>query len=207
MEAIVVDDGSDNAQKEYLRKEIVPQFPQVKFIFSEHGGASAARNRGFKESSGQLVIFWDADIVGQPNMLAKMKKALDKHPEASYAYSSFKFGWKKFVCGPFDAQKLQSANFITTTSLIRREHFPGFDKSLNKFQDWDLWLTMLTQGHIGIWVPETLFQIINTKGAMSQWLPSLAYQIPWRWLGWQPTAINRYEKATAGIKAKHGLGN
>lgn len=187
LEIIVVDDGSEEAHKEYLRKEIVPKFPQVKFVFVEHAGAATARNRGFKESGGQYVIFWDADIVGQLEMLAKMKKALDEHPEASYAYSSFKFGWKKFVCGPFDAERLKQMNFITTTSLIRREHFPGFDELLKKFQDWDLWLAMLEQGHIGVWVPEILFHIAP-KGTMSQWLPSFVYRFPWLPL----PAVKRY---------------
>lgn len=201
-EVIVVDDGSDETQKEYLRQEIMPRFPQVKFIFSEHMGAAAARNRGFKDSSGQYVIFWDADIVGRPEMLAKMKKALDVHPEASYAYSSFKFGWKKFFCGPFDAERLKQMNYITTTSLIRREHFPEFDESLKKFQDWDLWLTMLKQGHIGVWTPEVLFQVA-VKGTMSQWLPSFMYHFPWLPL----PAVKKYFYWKSVVRKKHGMTN
>ncbi|KKR99792.1 MAG: hypothetical protein UU49_C0003G0006 [Candidatus Magasanikbacteria bacterium GW2011_GWC2_41_17] len=196
----MVDDGSDNAQKEYLRKEIMPRFSQVKFIFSEHGGASAARNRGFRESNSQYVIFWDADIVGAPDMLAKMKKTLVEHPEASYAYSSFKFGWKKFTCGQFDAERLKQMNYITTTSLIRREYFPGFDESLKKFQDWDLWLTMLDQGHTGIWVPEVLFHI-DSNGTMSQWLPSFMYHFPWLPL----PAIKKYFYWKSVVQKKHGI--
>lgn len=200
IEIIVVDDDSEEAQKEYLRKEIMPKFTQVKFVFVEHAGASAARNRGFKESKGEYVIFWDADIVGQPEMLAKMKKALDEHPEASYAYSSFKFGWKKFVCGQFDAERLKQVNFITTTSLIRRAHFSSFDETLKKFQDWDLWLAMLEQGHIGVWVSEILFNIAP-KGTMSQWLPSFLYRFPWLPL----PAIEKYFYWKAIVQKKHGI--
>ena len=172
----------------------------MKFSFAEHGGASAARNRGFGESNGQYVIFWDADIVGAPKMLDKMKKALDEHPETSYAYSSFKFGWKKFVCGQFDAERLKQMNFITTASLIRREHFPGFDKSLKKFQDWDLWLTMFDKGHAGVWVPEVLFHIAP-KGTMSQWLPSFMYYFSWLPL----PAIKKYFYWKAVVQKKHGI--
>ncbi|MBI5022804.1 MAG: glycosyltransferase family 2 protein [Candidatus Magasanikbacteria bacterium] len=200
IEIIVVDDGSDETQKEHLRKKIMPQWPQVKFIFSSHAGAATARNSGFRESIGEYVIFWDADIAGQPDMLAKMKKALDEHPEASYAYSSFKFGWKKFVCGQFDAERLKQMNFITTTSLIRREHFPGFDESLKKFQDWDLWLTLLDQSHIGVWVPEVLFHIA-LKGTMSQWLPSFVYHFPWLPL----SAIKKYFYWKTIVQKKHGI--
>ena len=199
-EIVVVDDGSEEAQKEYLCKEIVPKFPQVKFVFSSHAGAAAARNRGFKDSIGEYVIFWDADIVGHSEMLAKMKKTLDEHPEASYAYSSFKFGWKKFVCGTFDAERLKQVNFITTTSLIRRAHFPRFDETLKKFQDWDLWLTMLDQGRKGIWVPEVLFNIAP-KGTMSKWLPSFMYHFSWLPL----SAIKKYFYWKSVVQKKHGI--
>lgn len=198
IEIIVVDDCSEEVQKEYLREKIMPKFPQVKFVFVEHAGAAAARNCGFKESKGEYVIFWDADIVGQLEMLAKMKKALDEHPEASFAYSSFKFGWKKFACGAFDAERLKQLNYITTTSLIRREHFPGFDESLKKFQDWDLWLTMLDQGHKGIWVSEVLFRIAP-KGTMSQWLPSFVYHFTWLPL----PAIKKYFYWKSVVQKKH----
>jgi len=201
VEVIVVDDGSDEKQKKYLQKKIMPQFSQVNFIFAEHRGAAAARNRGFLESVGQHVIFWDADIVAQPEMLAKMKKALDEHPAASYAYSSFKFGWKTFECGAFDADRLRQVNFIHTTTLIRREHFPGFDESLKKFQDWDLWLTMLEQGHVGVWVPEILFQIKQTSGTMSRWLPSFIYKFPWLPL----PALKKYFYWQKIVRAKHGI--
>jgi hypothetical protein len=49
----------------------------------------------------------------------------------------------------FDADSLCRGNYISTMSLIRTEKFPGFDESLKRFQDWDLWLTMLKEGDTG----------------------------------------------------------
>ncbi|MBI1961282.1 MAG: hypothetical protein HYS45_01105 [Parcubacteria group bacterium] len=100
-----------------------------------------------------------------------MSKVLDENPGASYAYSSFKFGWKTFKLWEFDADRLRQMPFIHTTSLMRREHFPGFDESLKRLQDWDLWLTMLEKGYNGIWIQEVLFNV-KTGGTMSSWLPS-----------------------------------
>jgi len=141
----------------------------------------------------------------RPDTLEKMVHILEQHPEASYAYSSFKFGWKTFKLWPFNAERLRRMPYIHTTSLIRHEHFPKFDESVKRLQDWDLWLTMLEQGHTGAWIPEVLFQIINTKGTMSQWIPSFLHKMPWKWLGIQPKAILRYNEAVARIKAKHKL--
>ena len=104
----------------------------------------------------------------------------------------------------FNPDKLRKENYIMTASLIRRNDFPYFDKELKRFQDWDLWLTMLEHGHIGVWVPAVLFRVVNTRGTMSTWLPSFVYKLP-KWLGIQPKAVARYNEAVARIKEKHKL--
>lgn len=200
-EIIVVNDGSTDNTIEVLEK----YKDQIKIINQENRGAPAARNRGFRESTGEFVIFCDADVEAKPEMLAKMLKALEKHPEASYAYSSFMWGRKKFGLHEFDNEALKKTNYITSTSLIRRGHYPGWDESLKKFQDWDLWLQMLEQGHIGVWVPEFLFTIKPRRNGISSWLPSFMYKIPWEKIGWMPKEVRKYKKALENIKKKHNL--
>lgn len=202
-EVIVVDDGSTDDTRKILanfsRKSTV--------ICQENRGAPAARNRGWMtvlQSSGgrssEYVLFCDADIVLRRDCLEKMVRALEEHPEASYAYSSFRFGWKKFGLWPFDAARLRQMPYIHTTSLIRVGHLISWDESVKRLQDWDLWLTMLEHGHTGVWIPETLFQVVNAKGTMSRWLPSSMYRLPWKSL-----AAQKYNEAVARIKAKHDL--
>jgi len=200
-EIIVVNDGSTDDTAKILEK----YKDRVKIISQENRGAPSARNRGFRESIGQFVIFCDADTKAKPEILAKMLEALKKNPEASYAYSSFNWGWKAFNLHEFDAEALKKMNYITSTTLIRREHFPGWDESFKKFQDWDLWLTMLEQGHTGVWIQEILFDVIDTKATMSRWLPSFMYKIPWGKIGWAPKAIRKYNEALKIIKEKHHL--
>jgi len=200
-EIIVVNDGSTDNTAKILKK----YQDKIKIINQKNLGAPAARNRGFRESIGQFVIFCDADVKAKPEMLAKMFEALEKHPEVSYAYSSFNWGWKTFNLHEFDAGALKKMNYITSTSLIRREHFPGWDKGLKKFQDWDLWLTMLEQGHTGIWVPEILFTIKPRRKGISHWLPSFIYKIPWQRFGWMPKEVKKYNEALKIIKKKHCL--
>ncbi len=189
IEVIIVDDGS---------REPVGDVTDARVIRQENKGAPAARNRGFKESSGAYVLFCDADVVMEPDMLAKMSQALDENPGVSYAYSSFKFGWKKFRLWEFDAKRLRQMPYIHTTSLMRREHFPEFDESLQRLQDWDLWLTMLEQGHIGKWIPEALFTV-KSGGTMSSWLPSFLTKLPFG------STNKAYQRAVAEMKHKHGL--
>lgn len=178
LEVIVVNDGSTDNVEAILAKW-QKKYSNLKVINQPNRGAPAARNRGFEEARGEYVIFWDADMTAKPEMLEKELAELEKHPEASYVYSSFKFGWKNFKCGHFDPAKIKKLNFVHTSALIRREHFPYFNESLKKFQDWDLWLTMLEQGRRGRWIPETLFHVRPRRQGISSWLPSFVYRFPW----------------------------
>jgi hypothetical protein len=42
-------------------------------------------------------------------------------------------------------------------SLIRSADFPGFDESLHRLQDWDLYLTLLAQGKRGVYCNDIIF--------------------------------------------------
>lgn len=201
VEIVVVDDGStddlDGALKKYQGR--------FRLVRQENRGGPSARNRGFRESSGELVLFCDADIVWKKDAFARMAEALERHPEAAYAYGSMRFGWKLFRLWPFDAARLKRHNYIPTGSLIRRGKFPGFDESLKRFQDWDLWLTMLERGDVGVWVPHVLSRVAVKRGGISSWLPKLVYRFPWTRLGWKPERVKRYEQAADVIRKKHHL--
>lgn len=200
-EIIVINDGSkDNVIK--IIESFKPIFNfKLTYLEQENRGAGAARNRGAKLAKGEYIIFCDADTVMKPAMLELMLKTLKNNPGASFCYSSFIWGRKKFKLWPYDTEKLKTMPYINTTSLIRRKDFPGFDENLKKFQDWDLWLAMLKRGQSGVWLNQILFEVaVSGTQTMSQWLPSLAYKLlPW----FKP--VKKYHQAMAIIKKKHNL--
>jgi glycosyltransferase involved in cell wall biosynthesis len=199
---VLVDDGSTDQTREVIQHYL----DRITYVSQANAGGPAARNNGFRHATGDLVLFCDADVVMKPNMLERLESTLATHPSASYAYCRFRWGWKRFSCRPFDAVALRKRNFIhTSAALIRREYFPGFDESLKKFQDWDVWLTMLERGHVGVFVDEELYVVEQDRGRMniSSWLPSFVYAIPWNALHWKPKQIRRYDEAKAIIQAKH----
>ncbi len=199
-EIIVVDDGSS----ESVRKSQTTNRKTEWVRFEENRGAPAARNEGFRRSKGEYVIFLDADAVLRPDALERMLGALDTHPEADFAYPSFQFGWKMFQGRPFDEHALQTSNYIHTSALIRRDAYPGFDESLKKFQDWDLFLTMAERGSRGVWIDEVLFSL-KARGTMSNWVPALTYAVPWPLFGGMPRSVRKYRDAERVIREKHGL--
>lgn len=159
-----------------------------------------------KQAKGAFLLFVDADEILRPHALQHMAEELERHPEAAFAYPAFRFGWKLFRGQPFDVAVLRKGPCIHTTALLRKEAFPGFDETLKKFQDWDLWLTIAERGGKGIWIPDELFSVAERHQGMSRWLPSFVHRIPWPLFGWAPREILRYRKWEGIVKRKHGIG-
>jgi glycosyltransferase involved in cell wall biosynthesis len=75
-EIIVVDDGSTDDTR-----EVVESFGDaVRYIRQENGGVSVARNRGVRESTGDLIAFLDADDYWEPTCL---ETAVEKFQDPS----------------------------------------------------------------------------------------------------------------------------
>jgi len=202
-EVIIVNDGSRDNLDMVLEKYLANSQATQRFfvIHQKNLGAPAARNRGYKEARGEYLLFCDADAILIPSALELMLQALTQNPTAAYVYSSFRWGRKLFKLWPFDATRLRQMPYIHTMSLIRREAFPpqGWDESIKKLQDWDLWLTLLERGQVGYFINQVLFNV-KPGGQISAWLPKFAYRLlPFI------SAARKYQAAVKIIKQKHNL--
>jgi len=203
IEVIIVNDGSSDGVEALCAKYLQTLQSDIHYLFlnQSNQGAPAARNRGYREAKGDYLFFCDADAVLYPKALETLLLNLESNPNISYAYSSFLWGTKLFKLCEFDADKLRQMPYIHTMSLIRRSDYPeaGWDESIKKLQDWDLWLTMLGQGRVGMFVPEVLF-VVSPGGTISSWLPSFAYKL----FPFLPN-VKKYNNAVKIVKEKHGL--
>ena len=198
-EIIVVNDGSTDNFYEVIEKYKNIFTYKLEYISQDNAGPQAARNAGARRARGEFIIFCDADLELYPEMLKIMKGALRHHPEVGFVYSSFLWRSKKFRSFSYDENKLRQMPYINTSSLMWREYFPKFDEKIKKFQDWDLWLTMLENGHRGFWIDKVLYRI-NAGSTMSAWLPKAAY----KFFPFLPS-VKKYNAAMKAIKEKHGL--
>lgn len=84
-ELIVVDDGStDDTSK------IVKQFgSSVRYILTKNEGAGAARNRGIKESTKDLVAFLDSDDEWMPNHNAILRTFMETRPDILFSFTNY----------------------------------------------------------------------------------------------------------------------
>jgi len=81
VEVVVVDDGSPDDTA-----AAAAQFPHARTVRQANRGLSAARNHGLAVSTGELVIFLDADDRLLPGAIDTGACALLSHPDCAMAY-------------------------------------------------------------------------------------------------------------------------
>ena len=185
---------------------------EVRIVFdTESRGAPWARNQGARLATGEYLLFSDNDITWSPSALETMLDVLSKKraEEAASGYpdgwvTAYAYGGKTIIdvpenvapggtLGPFGNEAwghaaLLRRNIVDTGALMARSCFPGWDESLKRLQDWDLWLTMLRKRLRGAWVGHAL------------------YTTPYRATGisFEGSGVS-FEEAREIVMKKHGL--
>jgi glycosyltransferase involved in cell wall biosynthesis len=133
-------------------------------------GASKTRNDGFDKSIGEYLFFCDDDICLNLDCIEKMAKVLDENEQVSFVYCNYsKYGLLNGIESsmPWDFEQLKIRNYISTMSMVRRNSFCRFDETLDRYQDWDLWLTIAERGEVGFYLDKVLFSAFYEEGGIS----------------------------------------
>ena len=84
IEIIVVDDGSTDHTR-----QVCERYPVVKYIYQHNQGLSAARNTGIDHSSGDYLVFLDADDWFLPGALQTNYSYLSQNNKLAFVSGSF----------------------------------------------------------------------------------------------------------------------
>lgn len=149
--------------------------PKEIFVINDDkikGNANTKRNYGAKLATQPYLFFCDDDVWMVPGALLRLLEASYRNYGAGYVYGNFMAlnhpTNASFIhqAHAFDRDKLKGDNYISTMSLIKTSAYTavkGFDETLLRFQDWDLWLSMLSKGIEGTYLPEIIF-VTDYKG-------------------------------------------
>ena len=162
IEIIVIDDGSPCNQAKVIQ-ELDRLHENVKYIYQENAGVSAARNHGLKISKGDYIAFLDADDVWLPeNLMLKFQKLQGNefglaHSAASYIDADSKplpgimegeEGWLLENMLDWKGTAVPGPSSI----LVKREVLEkvgGFDVSLSTSADLDFFIRVSAHYKIG----------------------------------------------------------
>jgi glycosyltransferase involved in cell wall biosynthesis len=203
-EIILVDDGSTDdsalvARSFGVRVISLPDGPQ---------GPARARNRGAAAAQGEILVFFDADVVPHADTLVRMERFLSKHPEIDALFGSYDDDSPGPGIVPRYKNLLhhyihqhgspQASTFWTGCGAIRHKAFKamnGFDEGQVSLEDVELGMRLRRAGYLIQLCPEV--QVTHLK----QWtLASLLLSdifdraVPWTRLilsqGHVPTCLN-----------------
>jgi glycosyltransferase involved in cell wall biosynthesis len=128
------------------------------------GNANLARNQGALLARGDYLLFSDDDIGWYPGALVLLRETLRQHPTASFSYGAYRMDERIYCAQHYSLGLLRRRNYISTMSLIRKKDFPGFDESIQRLQDYDLWLTMAARGRYGVYCGNAIFSTERRSG-------------------------------------------
>lgn len=155
-ELIVVDDGSSDRTP-----EVAQAYPEVIYLRQDNQGLCAAREAGFEASSGEFLIFLDSDDRLPPDAVETGLEALQKAPEAAFAYGRLRrISLHGTVIGERGEpprtnyyQDLLENNYIPTPGMVlfRRsclERYGLFNAEFPATADYDLYLRIVKHAPI-----------------------------------------------------------
>jgi len=201
-ELIVVDDGSPDETRSYLRALAEDR---VRVIERDHCGSPAAvRNVGIAAARGAYVAFLDSDDVWAPEKLATQLGQLRARPNCRWSYTFVKQidGGGKEVPLPLASrfQRVPTAQPIlkdlitfgalvaTPAVLVERDLLAGiggFDESFAFCEDYELWTRLATSGEVVV-VPLPLTSVRSHGASYAAGRP----EVPHYW-------VRLYEKVMA----------
>lgn len=126
LEVIVVDDGGNDDTESVVRSHSMPAL----YFRQENSGPAAARNLGFRNSTGRYVAFLDCDDEWLPDAPAKALSVMQAHPEIDVLFADAHMGnrqdgfvsWIE-IAGEEAFQKLPSRELEPGLRQLEREPF------------------------------------------------------------------------------------
>lgn len=155
-ELVIVDDGSTDAVTRG-KLQAWESRPGVRVLRTRNQGLAAARNAGAAATSGDYLVFLDADDLLHADYLEKAGRALDANPEVGFVTPWIRrFGEDSRSWAPplFEFPLALHQNLAGTGSMVRREAFRqagGFKERLRVcYEDWEFWISVAEMGWAGL---------------------------------------------------------
>jgi glycosyltransferase involved in cell wall biosynthesis len=174
-ELLVVDDGSTDSTAAIV-DEFASRDPRVRYLHQTNSGATAARNRGVLEATGDVIAFQDSDDLWRPTFVETLLPYVGPDTLA--------FGSHVLHARDGSRRTVPGRHVVAPNRMLRRRSVAstqtmaadaallartGFDQCLQRFQDWDLCLTVLeTAGARIVHVPSVVADVRRHADSISE---------------------------------------
>lgn len=175
-ELVVVDDGSTDGSREIIDEESrignVPQFGTI--FFTKNKGVAAARNAAIERATTEWILPLDADDYLAPTAIAEFEHAIIHNPDADMFLSwhhHFGLGQDMIVKRTWlGYESLLRGNHIPNSVCYRKEDWRavGGYRDGTMYEDWDLWIRILSPYAQVVTIPQALIHYRLRKGSRNE---------------------------------------
>jgi hypothetical protein len=155
-EVIVCDDGSTDD----LDAALEPYASRITLLRQANGGEAAAKNTAARAATGDFLVVLDADDTFEPQRLAALAALVAARPDLDVLTTDAVLevdGVAVRRCYTDDHRfavddqrsAILERNFVFGLVAVRRARFlelGGFDESIRRTTDWDLWVRLILDG-------------------------------------------------------------
>jgi glycosyltransferase involved in cell wall biosynthesis len=161
-EVVVISDGSTDGTEKFLAEYQTKAPYSLRWLQQQNGGPARARNRGFQEATGEIIVFLDDDVEPEPQCLAahaihheKDHKIIVIGPMSpdpalsgkepvwiAWEHEMLQKQYRNFIAGVWQTT---SHNYYTGNVSQRREHLlavGGFNEKFTRMEDVELAVRM-----------------------------------------------------------------
>lgn len=162
-ELVIVDDHSNDDKTQKICERFVNKDSRIRYIRHKFntGNHPSGKNTGTKAAQADLIAYLDDDNLFRKDHLQVLYKYLGENDiiygdrwmidETGWMIKrGIRKGGAIGIAMDFNALILQKANYIDTSDVLIRkkcvEKVGGWDESLKKFADWNLWVRCAKAG-------------------------------------------------------------
>ena len=180
-EIIVVNDGSPDTDA--LDAVLARYGAHLRCVRKTNGGLASARNAGIAAARSDLIAFLDGDDLWEPEYLSSQLALLDHDrsaaavfPDAVYFGETSLAGKRVSEIAPYERGRvtiegvLNGRSNLCYSCLARCEAINaagGYDASLRRIEDWDLYVRMLLAGQTILVNPQPLLRYRRRDASLS----------------------------------------
>ncbi|HLB55911.1 MAG TPA: glycosyltransferase family 2 protein [Coxiellaceae bacterium] len=161
LQYLVIDGGSTDETVSILNK-----YPAIKYVSEKDNGQTNALNKGFKESSGDIIGWLNSDDVYFPETLTTVLDFFQKHPDVDILYGDAYYidehdqFIRYYPTEKWSLKNLMDRCFISQPSVFFRralfEKYGFLDENLHFCMDYEYWLRLASRGATFSYLPKVL---------------------------------------------------
>lgn len=174
-ELIIIDDCSTDGTPQMVKRYLKDK--RIRYLKTDKncGSDSQPKNIAIREAKGEYICFLDDDDIYRKDALKVLSKYI-KETGVDAVYGDYlisekgklKPGWSL----DFNGALLQKMNYISmSVAMVKKScliEVGGFDETVPKFKDWNLWLRLHKRGYHFLHIPIIITQVYPQKDSISE---------------------------------------